>query len=344
MQGVNLIAIFLTGLLAGGLSCAAVQGGLLTATIAQREEEKLKEGLKNKNIALPVISFLVTKLIAYSILGFFLGWLGSFFQLSITLKVILQIAVAVFMIGTALNILKVHPIFKYFVIQPPKFTEKLIKKQTQSKDIFAPALLGAFTIFIPCGITQAMMAIAISTGNPIFGALILFVFILGTSPLFFLIGYFTAKLGDVLKQTFMKFIAFVIIVLALFTLNSAVSQTGSPYTLGNLAKGFWCTVSFCSDSNQTNTAQATTDPAITIEQAAYAPNDINIKAGEKITLHITNEAGNSCIQAFTIPALGIQKIIPVGSSDTITFTAPPKGQDLVFSCSMGMYRGTFHSN
>jgi plastocyanin domain-containing protein len=141
----------------------------------------------------------------------------------------------------------------------------------------------------------------------------------------------------------MKFIAFVIILLAVITLNSAVTQTGNPYTLDNLAEGFWCTVSYCSNSNQTNTEQATTNPKITIEQANYLPNDINIKAVTKITLHITNDSGTSCIQAFTIPSLGIQKVIPVGSSDTIEFTAPAKGEDLVFSCSMGMYRGVFHS-
>ena len=40
---VNLISVFLTGLLTGGLTCLAVQGGLLAATLAQREEQKLKE-------------------------------------------------------------------------------------------------------------------------------------------------------------------------------------------------------------------------------------------------------------------------------------------------------------
>ena len=39
---INLWTIFITGLVTGGLSCLAVQGGLLAATIAQNEEEKLK--------------------------------------------------------------------------------------------------------------------------------------------------------------------------------------------------------------------------------------------------------------------------------------------------------------
>src|SRR5579883_1814316 len=165
----NLWAIFLTGLITGGLTCMAVQGGLLAATLAQSEEERLEEKAKGGN-AFPILAFLGSKLAAYTILGMLLGWLGSFFQLSIQLKVIMQIAVAIFMLGTAANILELHPIFRYFIIQPPKFLTRLVRKQSKSKNLFAPAILGAFTIFIPCGTTQAMMALAVATGNPLLGA------------------------------------------------------------------------------------------------------------------------------------------------------------------------------
>lgn len=111
MDQTSLTAIFLTGLFAGGLSCMAVQGGLLAATIAQREQEKLERKLKDAGNALPIISFLIAKLVAYTILGFILGWVGSVLQLSLTVKIIMQVFVAIFMIGTALSILNVHPFF-----------------------------------------------------------------------------------------------------------------------------------------------------------------------------------------------------------------------------------------
>lgn len=84
----NLWAVFTTGLFIGGLTCLAVQGGLLAATIAQREEGKLKAKAKGRN-AIPILSFLTSKLIAYTILGFLLGWFGSLFQLSFTTQIIL---------------------------------------------------------------------------------------------------------------------------------------------------------------------------------------------------------------------------------------------------------------
>lgn len=346
MGNTSLIGIFLTGLLVGGLTCMAVQGGLLAATIAQREEERLKEKAK-KGSAIPILSFIVAKLVAYTLLGFILGFLGSAFQLSLTATTVIQFAVVIFMIGTALNILNVHPIFRYFVIQPPRFLTRLVRKQSKSQDMFAPALLGAFTVFIPCGTTQAMMALAIASGNPLYGAAILFAFVLGTSPVFFVLGYFATKLGDALHQKFMQFAAYAIILLAMFNLNNAIALTGSSWTPESALRSLWCTVSICSDSPLLVSAaqaggngQAVNEVTISIEAAGYNPNNVTVKAGSPVTLRLTNNGGGGCTQAFTIPSLGIRKIIPLGTSDTIAFTAPSEPGQLPFMCSMGMFRGT----
>ncbi|HEV2339435.1 MAG TPA: sulfite exporter TauE/SafE family protein [Patescibacteria group bacterium] len=344
MGNTNLFAIFLTGLITGGLTCMAVQGGLLAATLAQSEEERLEDKARGGN-ALPIVAFLIAKLIAYTALGFLLGMLGSFFNLSIQTRVILMVAVAVFMVGTALNILEVHPIFRYFIIQPPRFLTRLVRKQSKSQAMFAPALLGAFTVFIPCGTTQAMMALAIASGKPILGAAILFSFVLGTSPVFFILGYFATKLGDMFQQGFMQLAAFAIILLAIFNINSAIALSGSSWTIGsvigNAATSFWCTVSFCSPSyyQAQQAGNPLSDATINITSVGYTPSLFAVKAGSKVTLHLQNTNGAGCQQAFNIPSLGIQKIVPVGSSDTISFTAPSQPQQLAFVCSMGMYRG-----
>lgn len=337
----NLITVFFTGLITGGLTCMAVQGGLLAATLAQREEEKLKNNLKKGGNALPILSFLLAKLVAYTILGFLLGQIGSFFVLSITIKVIMQVAVVIFMLGTAFNILEIHPIFRYFIIQPPKFLTRLVRKQSKSQDMFAPAMLGAFTIFIPCGTTQAMMALAIASANPLTGAAILFAFVLGTSPLFFILGYFATKLGDVLEKEFMKIAAFVLIILSIFNLNNTIALTGSRFTLENFGKNIYCTLWFCDASANSNN-DPVSEATITITKLSYVPDIITVKRGTSVTLHLVNKDGDSCIQAFTIPSLGIQKLIPPGSSDIIKFTAPQNPGQIPFMCSMGMFRGVIN--
>lgn len=338
----NLWTVFLTGLFTGGLTCLAVQGGLLATTIAQREEEKLEGETKKTGNALPILFFLGSKLLAYTILGFLLGWLGSVIQLSLTAKAIMQLVVAIFMLGTAGNLLNLHPLFRYFVITPPKFLTRLVHNQSRSRDFFAPALLGAFTVFIPCGTTQAMMALAIASGNPIFGATILFVFVLGTSPIFFGLGYFASKLGDALHQKFMKVAALAIVLLAFYNLQGATALLGIDVSPQKTLKDVYCTISFCSNTVLAASGSAVQEATVNIEATGYNPNNLTVKAGSAVTLHLVNNGGGGCTQAFTIPRLGVQRIVRLGSSDTISFTAPSEPGPLPFMCSMGMFRGVIN--
>ncbi len=331
-ETVNLWTIFLTGLLTGGLTCLAVQGGLLAATIAQREEEKLKDKLKKSGNVLPILAFLLTKLIAYTGLGFLLGWFGSLFQLSITTQIIMQVIVAIFMIGTALNIFNVHPVFRYFVIQPPKSLTRIVRNQSKNKSLFAPALLGAFTVLIPCGTTQAMMALAIGSANPFVGAAILFLFVLGTSPLFFALGYFAFKLGETLHRRFMRFAALTLIILAMFNLNNALALTGFSFPKFNMDSG----------GQTTSNSIPQTNVTIDILDTGYTPNSINVKAGSNVTFTIKNDGAYGCAAAFTIPYFNYQKIMRVGTEDTIALRMPDKPTQIPFMCSMGMYRGVIN--
>jgi sulfite exporter TauE/SafE len=75
---------FITGLTTGGLSCLAVQGGLLASSLAHQIEQDILEAgtQKGKRVAhpktaLPIALFLLSKLVAYTILGFLLGLLGA---------------------------------------------------------------------------------------------------------------------------------------------------------------------------------------------------------------------------------------------------------------------------
>lgn len=340
MQGTNLIPIFLTGLITGGLTCMAVQGGLLAATIAQRQEERLKEKLSNKGDAIPILSFLVAKLVSYTLLGLLLGLFGSFFQMSVFTRGVLNISVAIFMIGVGLNILNVHPIFRYFIIQPPHFLTRFIRKRSKSGDIFAPAVLGAFTIFIPCGTTQAMMALAVGSASPILGAAILFAFVLGTSPLFFILGYFATKLSENLHQKFMRFAAIAILVLAIFNINNSLPFVGVNFDITKAPSRAYCLITACFlDSKIAAQDQAINNSSIQIKSLGYFPNQLTVKKGSDVKLTLTNIDGAGCVQAFTIPSLGIQQIVPPGNTQTITFKAPNQAGDIPFMCSMGMFRG-----
>ncbi|MFZ2202172.1 MAG: sulfite exporter TauE/SafE family protein [Microgenomates group bacterium] len=344
MDQTNLLLIFLTGLTTGGLSCLAVQGGLL-ASVVSPTEEKLKADLKNHNQTLPIISFLTAKIVAHTILGFFLGLLGSAISLTPYLRGWFQIAIGVYLVGVALSLLDAHPIFRYFIIQPPKFLSRLVKNQSKSKSLFAPALLGALTIFIPCAVTQAMVVVALGTGNPLLSAAIMFSFVLGTSPTFFILGVLFNKLGEKFQSWFYKVAATILVTMAIFSINGGISLMGSIYTLQNFVEA--AQVSFSGvrlpsiAGALARDNQGVQEVAITVSSSGYSPQHITLKKGIPARLILKTSGTNGCARAFTIPSLRLQKILPVTGTETLEFT-PTKAGPLVFTCSMGMYTGVFN--
>jgi uncharacterized protein len=336
----DLAAIFITGLTIGGLTCLAVQGGLLASVIASREQDDFRENNKSTHTVIPVVAFIFTKLIAYTIVGFLLGLFGSVLSLSQSAQIIMQTIAALYMIAVALNLLNVHPIFRYAVIQPPKFITKKIKDQSRSKDIFAPAMLGVMTIFIPCGTTLAMEALAITSANPISGALIMAVFVLGTIPMFFGLGYITTKMGDIFKSKFLKIASLAILFLGVSTLNNSLVAAGSPITFQNLTENIVI-------GNQTEDTDSTFKNdikdgfqlvSIDVKNEGHYPSKITLHKGVPTKLTLVTENIYSCSLAFRIPHLKMGINLKPTDNYVLELPAMEKGK-YTYSCSMGMYRG-----
>ena len=336
----DLWVIFLTGLTVGGLTCLAVQGGLLASVIAAREEEEVKKKINTKNPVRPTLAFLAAKLVAYTILGALLGAFGGAIGINQTTQIIMQGAAGLYMIAIALNLLNVHPIFRYAVIQPPKFLVRKIRSQSKSKDLFAPAVLGAMTIFIPCGTTLAMEALAIASGNPIVGAAIMAVFVLGTIPVFFGVGWLTSVLGDNFRTKFLKIAAIGVLYLGITSFNGALVAGGSPISLQSIANIFAVQDKNVSQSNADlpPVVNGFQQIEIAITANGYSPQTIKVKQGVPVRLTLQSKDAYSCASAFRIPSLGISKNLQANEKQIITFT-PKEIGNIAFSCSMGMYSG-----
>ncbi|MDP2632589.1 MAG: sulfite exporter TauE/SafE family protein, partial [Candidatus Curtissbacteria bacterium] len=238
VDSINLWVIFLTGLTVGGLTCLAVQGGLLASVIAAREEGSALGRGTAKHAMYATGVFLITKYIAYVVLGFILGAFGGALNIGGRFQVIMQLAAGLYMVAVALNLLNIHPIFRFVIIQPPRFLTRMVRNQSKSKDLFAPSLLGAMTVFIPCGTTIAMEALAISSANAFVGASIMAAFILGTIPLFFGIGVITSVMGEAFKTKFLKLAAIAVIYLGVSSINGSMVALGSPLTLQSITENF----------------------------------------------------------------------------------------------------------
>jgi sulfite exporter TauE/SafE len=345
----QLVVAFVTGLTTGGLSCLAVQGGLLASSLAhQIEQDYVEHAAQHKrskakprvNSALPILLFLFAKLVVYTLLGALLGWLGSYLSLSPMTRAMLMIAIGIFMIGNALRMFNVHPIFRYFSIEPPKFITRYIRRTAKGTDTFTPLFLGALTVFIPCGITQAMMATALGTGSVAMGAALMFAFVLGTSPVFFIVAYLTTELGARLEKFFMRFVAVVVLILGFVTMNGGLNVLGSPLSFQNLTRGL-IPLNSGSAAVVESAQSAVPEGEITLRVGnnGYSPQTLGAPANKTVTLNLITNQTYSCARDFVIPVLNYYQLLPDTGTVQVSIPAQPAGTRLFFTCSMGMYTG-----
>lgn len=351
-DGASLPLVFLTGLLTGGLTCLAVQGGLLATTVAQRGHAREDGTTAPGGQAAPIAIFLGAKLVAYTILGALLGLFGAAVGLTPVARGWLQIAAGLFMLGVAGQLLELHPFFRRFSLQPPKWLQRRIRREAKRDSLFAPATLGALTVFIPCGTTQAMMVAAVGTGSPARGALVMFAFVLGTTPLFFTLGYLTSRLGGALQGAFRRVAAIAVLVLASFSLWAGLALVGAP--VADPAALVGVNVGVVPPPAATAATGAISPPAagatdqagaavqevtITAEPRAYAPNRVQFKAGQPARLKVMTGQQVGCTSIFTIPSLGIEQALRRNSEATFDIPTDRPGR-IRFTCGMGMYSGT----
>lgn len=314
----NIWLAFITGLTTGGISCFAVQGGLLATSLTEENKKR------------STLIFLGSKLFIYTLLGFLLGFLGESLNISPKIQGVFQIAIGVFMIATAGRLLDLHPIFRYFVITPPKFIFRLMRKFSISDSFFTPLILGLLTVLIPCGVTQAMMLYAIGTSNPLWGAGIMFAFVLGTTPVFFAIGMASGELFK--KRAFNYIAAAFVFVIGTISINSGQILRGSVHTFQN-----YYSVIFGSSQNE----KVGNIVNIEITNRGYTADVNTLKIGVPVKINLKTRSVTSCARAFTIPDMNYFKILPVNGTETIEIT-PTKLGNLTYTCSMGMYSGSFN--
>lgn len=325
----QILLAFITGLTTGGLSCFAVQGGLLAGILTEQKKEEKKRSL---------ILFLTSKFIAHLILGGLLGLIGSALVITSSFQGVIQIVSGIFILLMALKISEIHPIFRNFSITPPKFIYRFIRKESKIESSFAPFLIGFLTILIPCGTTQAMMLLSVATGNFWYGAMILGAFVLGTTPIFFALGVASEKILSF--KPLRIFAVLALLYLGLTAINSGQVLRNSKHTFQN-----YVSVMLRSDpaslQGRTLIESGKQVVTITVSNSGYKSDTKTLKVGVPVRLTVVTKNVQSCARSFVIPSLNISKLLPSTGTEVIEFTPSELGI-LTFSCSMGMYTGSFN--
>lgn len=218
-ENLSLGTAFIIGLIASVSTCMAVVGGLVLSLSANFA----KEGDKIK----PQILFHVSRFISFFFLGGLVGVLGSAFQLNPVGSVILGILVAIILLVLGLNLLDVFPWAKKLQFTAPSRIGKKIHSLKNLNHVLAPLLIGIATFFLPCGFTQSMQLYALTTGSFLNGALVMFVFSLGTFPVLAILSFSSLGLRNKKQSSvFFKTAGLIVIFFSVFNLTNSLAVLG----------------------------------------------------------------------------------------------------------------------
>jgi sulfite exporter TauE/SafE len=369
---VNLAAGLVTGLFAGGVSCAAVQGGLLTGLITRQRAatapsaalprcarsrhsqagsapsstgvtgavqtaQRRRWGAQLGDDLAPVGGFLAGKVVSHTLLGTLLGALGAAVQLSVGARTWLQIGAGLLIIVLGLSQLGV-PGFRGIIIEPPASWLTIVRNRARSRVALAPALLGLATVLIPCGVTLSVEALALTSGSAGAGAATMAVFVLGTSPLFAALGYAARKAATAWRGRLAFVTGLAVAALGFYTLNGGLELAGSPVAASRIAQTLGL-VGSPPDTSTVSTADGTQVVVITATADSYSPDNVEVRAGIPTTLIIHSDHAQGCIRSFVIASRDEQRILPSTGDTRIDLGVLQPGQ-LDYSCVMGMYTGT----
>jgi sulfite exporter TauE/SafE len=343
--GVGVVAL-MVGLTAGFSTCMAMIGGLVLS-VSSRHAEKHPTATPIQKFR-PHLFFNLGRILSFTVLGGVIGVIGAAFQLRGSLLGLMTIAVGLVMLLLGLQLTELFPRLKGAITLPSSVGQLIgIKKYGEREYSHMDAFfMGAVTFFLPCGFTQAMQLLAVSTGSPLQGALIMGAFAAGTAPGLLSIGGLTSVVRGLFAQRFFRIVGVAVVAMALINFTNGYNLMG----LGRLFDHHVSTPS--SGQAVTSSAGASqADSAASADGATLhttfrlnpdiSPSSFIAKVGQKTTLVVdVQENGQGCMSTIMIPGLDdTPQYLKAGKKITLTFT-PTKDGTYPITCAMGVQRGS----
>lgn len=314
--GMVLILGFLTG-----LHCIGMCGGFMMSYMRYGNENGMSEWQMH-------LSYGVSKVLSYAFFGAVFGVLGSLVYFSNSFKSIISL-----LGGFLLLYLGAKGLGFFARLKKWKFIDKI---QLKSNEITHPVSVGLLKgLMISCAPLQGLYLVAAGLGDPLKGALLLGVFGLGTLPIFLFYGVFVGSLNHLQAKWSDIITASILVVFGVLMINRGMALGGYNFTLTSIERlATNGTPERCYEP-----LEGTQNLAMNATRNGWSITEIPYEYGQKICWEINVIELTMCNKAIEIPQLGIKKNLEEGIN-YIEFD-PLHHESLVYTCWMGMMKGTF---
>lgn len=257
MESAELWTIASIAFLSGFGHCIGMCGGIVIAY----SSAKIKNGWSDTMRSLAHLSYSFGRITTYVLIGVIFGSIGGAVQFNGYTTAALTITAGIFMILAGLSLmgkLKFLNRLEYSFTQS-KWYSNSFRSILQSKSLYSFYILGLLNGLLPCGLVYFFAVTAASTGSPLWGGVVMFIFGVSTIPALFSLGFFTQLIERAgVRKNMMQVASIVVVLFGIYTIYRGYAFVQNPDK---------SVLNCCSDADLSEGNQTTqgTFPAFKIE-------------------------------------------------------------------------------
>jgi len=188
METIDILSIMTIAFLGSFGHCIGMCGGIVIAYSGTKVNQKWDRAKQ----ATAHLFYSFGRVLTYMTLGAMFGFLGGVATFSNTANGILWIVTGTAMILAGLSLLGKT---KFLTLIEHSFSKSIWYQQSfkallRNQSLLSFFLLGMLNGLLPCGLVYSFAIISASTGDPLSGAFVMFIFGVSTIPALFSLGFF----------------------------------------------------------------------------------------------------------------------------------------------------------
>ncbi len=227
MEAIDIISVMTIAFLGSFGHCIGMCGGIVIAYTGTKVDKAW--GKTKQAVAHLFYSF--GRVLTYMVLGGIFGYLGGVATFNNTSNGILWIVAGIAMILAGLSLLGQT---KFLILIEHSFSKSIWYQQSfkallRNQSLLSFFLLGMLNGLLPCGLVYFFAITAASTGSPVYGALVMFIFGMSTIPALFSLGFFIGVFKQAsFRNIMMRLAAITVLFYGAFTIYNGYRYLVEP--------------------------------------------------------------------------------------------------------------------